>query len=78
VEDRPTRGVEGAHHLHRLRVDRAQSAEGGDEDREEGGEADEDHLRPDPEAEPDEEDRSHRDDRMFRAEGFEMCLEQTE
>jgi len=22
--------------------------------------------------------QSHRDDRMFRAEGFEMCLEQTE
>ena len=57
AEDLPARGVEGAHHLDRLGVDGAQPVERGDRDREEADERDDRELRPDPVAEPDDEDR---------------------
>ena len=56
-------GAQRPHHLDLLGVDRAQAVEGVDGDREEADERDDRQLRPDPEAEPDDEDRRDHDHR---------------
>ena len=62
-EDLAARGVERAHHLGRLGIDRAQAVERVDGDREEADQGDDRQLGADPEAEPDDQDRRDDDDR---------------